>query len=157
VDTETEIPAVDMVVDHEMMNRENDHMRATDTTKTPASYEDTRGSETSGLSCGGFLEYFLPFINKGKAFFESLFTKVVLPLPAPRLLSTSTSLSVQKLSISHMVIRLHLDSNACITGLVRHRLSGWSFSTRISFVLREGKHLGLTWEVRSEVREEYTV
>lgn len=61
-----------------------DLTRAVATKKILANCGDIRCSEASfGLSCGGFSEcsLFLPFINRGKRFFDVLCRKVMLPSP----------------------------------------------------------------------------
>ncbi len=75
IETEKE----DTVADRGKKNHEKDSTKATGTKRILASCEDIRCSRTSfGLSCGGFLEYsvFLPFITRGKRFFD-ISTKVV--------------------------------------------------------------------------------
>jgi len=75
-----ETERVDMVDGHEKMTHEKDSTRAMVTKKIPANCGDIRCSRTLfGLSCGGFLEYsvFLPFITRGKRFYDTISTKVV--------------------------------------------------------------------------------
>lgn len=74
IETETE----DMVDGHEKMTHEKDSTRAAATKRILASCGDIRCSRTLfGLSCGGFLEYsvFLPFITRGKPFFDAISTQ----------------------------------------------------------------------------------
>ncbi len=76
IETEME----DTVADHGKKTHEKDSTKATDTKRILVSCEDIRCSGTSfGLSCGGFPEYsvFLPFITRGKRFFDAISTKVV--------------------------------------------------------------------------------
>jgi len=76
-DTVTEIPE-DMVVDHAKTTHERDHTTAMATRKILASCEDIKhnGIVSFDKSCGGFLEYSisLPFDNRGKRFFDAIFT-----------------------------------------------------------------------------------
>jgi len=63
----------DMVGDHERTSHGREATKVVGTMKILANCEDTRCNRTAfGLSCGGFLEYsvFLPFINRGKRFFD---------------------------------------------------------------------------------------
>jgi hypothetical protein len=77
-DTVIETVMEDMVADHEKMTHAKDSTRAMVTKRILASCDDIRCSRTLfGLSCGGFLEYsvFLPFITRGKPFFDAISTQ----------------------------------------------------------------------------------
>ena len=64
------------MADHAKTIHGREHTKAMATKKILASCEDIRYSKASiGLACGGFLEYsvFLPFITRGKRFFDATF------------------------------------------------------------------------------------
>jgi hypothetical protein len=75
VDIAIEIEMEDMVADRARRIHEKDHTNQTAMKRILANCEDIRCNRTSrGLSRGGFLEYsiFLPFITRGKRFFDAL-------------------------------------------------------------------------------------
>ena len=99
--TEMEAEMVDTMADLEKTTHGKGAMKAMGTTTILASSEDTRCSRTAiGLSCGGFLEYsvFLPFITRGKPFFDAIHSKVVLlsPHTCSHPLSTLTTFTRHK-------------------------------------------------------------
>jgi len=82
--TETEMEETEMedTADHAKKIHERDSTKATAMKRILASCEDTRSTgHYSVCLVVGFSSVFLPFSNRGKRFFDTNFTKVVLPSP----------------------------------------------------------------------------
>lgn len=73
--------AIERAADQEMTTHERDHTKAMAIKRILASCEDTKRTRRHGLFCGGFLDcsVFLPFITRGKRFFDAISTQGSMP------------------------------------------------------------------------------
>lgn len=140
--------------DHEKTTHEKDSTRETVTKRILASCDDIRCSRTLfGLSCGGFLEYsvFLPFITRGKRFFDTISTQG--SMPSPHVSSTSL-LSPNTNSIFSFIMVIRTCSTPWFSSSGAGLLVGLDDLFPHLDLFELGEHtLALILEVASEVRQ----